>query len=166
MPSADMLKKLLDEFADKEAHTREEINVINQQIGELEQRVDSAVARQKSISGDREKILAMKDRYAGRKYLKGVPAAHGDVDAAKLAGANAPEPASPSPVNELADAAAQLFASPPPINIPSKSPSSKRRGAPAPANAPTGWVESAQQCISSDHAGAKIGAASSCFGRC
>jgi hypothetical protein len=65
MASLEMLKKLLDEFAEKEAHTREEINVVTQQIVELEQRAESARTRQLGIAGDRDRLNEMKGHYAG-----------------------------------------------------------------------------------------------------
>jgi hypothetical protein len=65
MASLEMLKKLLDEFAEKEAHTREEINVVTQQIAELEKRSEAARTRQMGIAGDRDKLNEMKAHYAG-----------------------------------------------------------------------------------------------------
>lgn len=64
MPSLEMLKQLLDEFAEKEAHTAEEINVITQRIDELEMRVETSKQKLVSIASDREKLYAMKSRYA------------------------------------------------------------------------------------------------------
>jgi hypothetical protein len=64
-----MLKKLLDEFSEKEAHTREEINVITEQIGELEKRVLASQVKLSTVSGDREKVRMMQDRYSGGSTL-------------------------------------------------------------------------------------------------
>ena len=65
MASLEMLKKLLDEFAEKEAHTVEEINVVTQQIAELEHRAEAARTRQLGIAGDRDRLTEMKSHYAG-----------------------------------------------------------------------------------------------------
>jgi hypothetical protein len=113
-----MLKKLLDEFAEKEAHTREEINVVNQQIGELEKRIATAIARQTKIASDRDKIWEMKNRYAGGRFY-----------ARSVYGGSPPTPqpiptavpsvvmtAAPAATSMLSDAASQLFSSPPPTN--------------------------------------------------
>ncbi len=69
MPSLEMLKKLLDEFSEKEAHAREEINVITEQIGELEKRVLASQAKLSTVSGDREKVRMMQDRYSSGSTL-------------------------------------------------------------------------------------------------
>lgn len=69
MPSLEMLKKLLDEFAEKEAHTREEINVITEQIGELEKRVLASKEKLSTVAGDRDKIKMMQTRYSGGSTL-------------------------------------------------------------------------------------------------
>jgi hypothetical protein len=79
MASLEMLKKLLDEFAEKEAHTREEINVVTQQIAELEQRAESARTRQLGISGDRDKLNEMKAHYAGGAIARRAAAGGGGV---------------------------------------------------------------------------------------
>lgn len=69
MPSTEMLKKLLEEFAEKEAHTREEINVINQRIHELEERIIVSKQRLQAVSEDRQKIMSMANRYGGGDWL-------------------------------------------------------------------------------------------------
>jgi hypothetical protein len=56
MPSTEMLKKLLEEFAVTEAHTREEITAINEQIAELERRITSSQKKLESVALDRDKI--------------------------------------------------------------------------------------------------------------
>jgi hypothetical protein len=58
-----MLKKLLDEFAVTEAHTREEINAINEQIAELERRVLASQQRLETVSQDKVKVHTMMSRY-------------------------------------------------------------------------------------------------------
>ena len=59
----EMLRELLAEFTEKEAVNREEINVINQQLEELDKRIDTNKKKLEGLSRDREKILAMKERY-------------------------------------------------------------------------------------------------------
>ncbi len=69
MPSLEMLKKLLDEFSEKEAHAREEINVITEQIGELEKRILTSQKKLSTVATDREKVKAMQARYSGGSTL-------------------------------------------------------------------------------------------------
>ena len=69
MPSLEMLKKLLDEFSEKEAHAREEINVITEQIGELEKRILNSQKKLSTVATDREKVKAMQARYSGGSTL-------------------------------------------------------------------------------------------------
>ncbi len=69
MPSLEMLKKLLDEFSEKEAHAREEINVITEQIGELEKRILNSQKKLSTVATDREKVRAMQARYGGGSTL-------------------------------------------------------------------------------------------------
>ncbi|HEY9714425.1 MAG TPA: hypothetical protein V6C72_13220 [Chroococcales cyanobacterium] len=69
MPSAEMLKKLLDEFEEKELHNREEINVIQEQIIELEKRIEQSKEKLNSLAGDRAKINVMINRYADNAML-------------------------------------------------------------------------------------------------
>jgi len=116
MPSLDMLKKLLDEFADREAHTREEINVVNQQIEDLEKRIEAALVRQVRIAGDRENILTMRERYSGNKvFRKGKRQATPKPSS----GDSRSQPKQPTvAADELTQAAQELFSSPPPMAIP------------------------------------------------
>ncbi|CAN5450010.1 hypothetical protein BH10CYA1_BH10CYA1_26500 [soil metagenome] len=69
MPSLEMLKKLLDEFSEKEAHAREEINVITEQIGELEKRILTSQQKLSTVATDREKVKVMQARYSGGSTL-------------------------------------------------------------------------------------------------
>ncbi|MBZ0186868.1 MAG: hypothetical protein K8F91_11535 [Candidatus Obscuribacterales bacterium] len=62
---SEKLKALLDDFTEKEAVTREEINEIENQISELEQRIISSRERLLEVSKDIEKVEVMKSRYAG-----------------------------------------------------------------------------------------------------
>lgn len=66
----EMLRDLLSEFTEKEEVTREEINVITQQIGELEKRIDQNKTRLESLVKDRERVLAMRDRYLSGNWPK------------------------------------------------------------------------------------------------
>jgi hypothetical protein len=88
MPSTDMLKKLLEEFAEKEAHTNEEINVITQQIEDLEKRIVVSQQRLQSVSQDRAKVKTMISRYSGGEWLSASPTAA--AAAAAAAAANPP----------------------------------------------------------------------------
>ncbi|MDR3614859.1 MAG: hypothetical protein P4L53_14970 [Candidatus Obscuribacterales bacterium] len=101
MASLEMLKKLLDEFAEKEAHTREEINVVTQQIAELEQRAESARTRQQGIAGDRDKLNEMKAHYAGGAIARRAAAGGGvplPVQTPQAIPAATMPPAPPQPV--------------------------------------------------------------------
>jgi len=80
-----MLKKLLEEFAEKEAHTREEINVITQQIDELEHRIVASQQRLQSVSQDSIKVKTMLSRYTSREWL--TPSATAAAKAAEAAAA-------------------------------------------------------------------------------
>lgn len=59
----EMLRELLDEFTEKEEVTREEMNAINQQIAELEKRIESSKIKLAGLNKDREKINLMRERY-------------------------------------------------------------------------------------------------------
>ncbi len=59
----EMLRELLEEFTEKEEVTREEMNAINQQIAELEKRIESSKAKLAGLNKDRDKIIAMRERY-------------------------------------------------------------------------------------------------------
>lgn len=64
MPSLEMLKKLLDEFTEKEAQNREEMIVINEQVAELEKRIEASKKRLTGVAADRERVKAMMAHYA------------------------------------------------------------------------------------------------------
>lgn len=59
----EMLRELLEEFTEKEEVTREEMNAINQQIAELEKRIESSKVKLAGLNRDREKIDLMRERY-------------------------------------------------------------------------------------------------------
>jgi|AGTN01.2.fsa_nt_gi hypothetical protein len=60
----ELLKQLLAEFEEKQAVTTEEINEIEKQIEELRARIELSRDRLKEVEQDREKVGAMKARYA------------------------------------------------------------------------------------------------------
>jgi hypothetical protein len=76
MASQEMLKKLLEEFDEKEAHNREEINIVNLRIEELEKRISSSQLRLHKVSLDRQKVAEMMNRYSNGNLKNGtfVPA--------------------------------------------------------------------------------------------
>jgi hypothetical protein len=97
----EMIKQLLQEFVDKEAVTTAEINVVQQQIQELDSRVEKCKEKLKIISGDKEKIVAMTKRYTS---LLNAPSLNNQASATVLQG----EPAqSAEAVGALADEQAQ-----------------------------------------------------------
>ncbi|HEY9786534.1 MAG TPA: hypothetical protein V6D17_14090 [Candidatus Obscuribacterales bacterium] len=67
----EMLKQLLDEFDEKEALTREEINVVEQEIQELEERIIQSKERLALVAEDKEKIRQMMARYTGEASWTG-----------------------------------------------------------------------------------------------
>jgi hypothetical protein len=90
MPSLEMLRKLLDEFVEKEALIEEELKVIDEQIVELESKLGTCQERLSTLGVDREKVLRMRQR-----YLEGL-----DVPEVELPAVAKPEakPAAPAPV--------------------------------------------------------------------
>ncbi|HEY9759540.1 MAG TPA: hypothetical protein V6C97_30560 [Oculatellaceae cyanobacterium] len=70
MASQEMLKKLLEEFDEKEAQAREEINIINVRIEELEKRIGASQDRLGKIAADRLKISQMMERYVNGSFLR------------------------------------------------------------------------------------------------
>lgn len=63
MSTAESLKKLLDEFNEKENMISEERSAVEGQIAELEQRLEECNKRMGVVAEDRAKVLAFKDRY-------------------------------------------------------------------------------------------------------
>lgn len=96
----EMLKQLLDEFVEKEAVTREEINVVQQQIEELELRVVESKERLKLVGADRDKINTMMERYAKGDW-GAIPEAADPVPSLKKEEPK-PEPARPAQESEPA----------------------------------------------------------------
>lgn len=64
MPDPAMLRQLLDSFAEKENLLNEETAVVEQQIQDLYARIEECRSRIEAVTSDREKILAMQERYA------------------------------------------------------------------------------------------------------
>ena len=62
------MQKLLEEFDTKEALTREEINLVQQNIQELEQRVKASQEKLNLIASDRAKILSIQDKYKNLSF--------------------------------------------------------------------------------------------------
>lgn len=102
----EMLRELLDEFTEKEEVTREEMNAINQQIAELEKRIESSKIKLAGLNKDREKIDLMRERYLSGNWklqlsnMAQSAAAASSASAATEVSSTAPAPASsptPSP---------------------------------------------------------------------
>lgn len=74
MPTAEMLKKLLEEFADKESHTQAEIKVVHEEIGSLEKRINQCRERLRFVVADKEKVADMMARYSARYVAKSTTA--------------------------------------------------------------------------------------------
>jgi len=66
-----MMKQLLQEFAEKEALTNEEIKVVEEQRVELEGRILKCQDRLRLVSEDKVKISEMMQRYVGAGALNG-----------------------------------------------------------------------------------------------
>src|SRR5947207_965018 len=66
--NTDVMKQLLDEFSEKQALCSEEINAIEQQIIELQQRIPMLHEKLSVVSQDRTKIEEMMNRYAGSHH--------------------------------------------------------------------------------------------------
>jgi len=97
----EMLRELLEEFTEKEEVTREEMNAINQQIAELEKRIESSKVKLAGLNRDREKIDLMRERYLSGNWklqLSNMSAAASSSPATPTAEpAAAPQPAAASP---------------------------------------------------------------------
>jgi hypothetical protein len=153
----EMLKQLLSEFEEKEAVCLEEINAITEQITELEKRIVSSKERLGSVAKDREKIGAMKQRYAegdwssvlARIPQNGSHASDHQNDASKTGdfppvtpqmvmesqpAAPAPAaPAPPEPAPQAAPVEPEPIPAPPPVVAPTPAPAPEM---PAPQMAP------------------------------
>jgi hypothetical protein len=68
MPSQEMLKKLLDEFVEKEQLVNEELKVITEEIEQLEMRLEVCRARLGTIGADRDRVVQLKQKYANGDY--------------------------------------------------------------------------------------------------
>jgi hypothetical protein len=97
MASQDMLKKLLDEFVEKEALVSEELKVVTEQIEELEMRLEKCRMRLGSIGTDRNRVMEIKQRYSGGVFYQRAEQAPMSVPAAQVSTAPAqpPQPVAP-----------------------------------------------------------------------
>jgi hypothetical protein len=68
MPSQEMLKKLLDEFVEKEQLVNEELKVITEEIEQLEMRLEVCRARLGTIGADRDRVVQLKQKYANGDF--------------------------------------------------------------------------------------------------
>jgi len=115
MASQEMLKKLLEEFDDKEAQAREEINIVNLRVEELEKRIGSSRQRLEKISVDRGKIGEMMERYmSGAFFKKGAVTYSSAVSAASPAASTPPSAKAQKSDPAPAAAPAPAPTSPPP----------------------------------------------------
>lgn len=68
MATADSMKKLLDEFAEKEHLISEERTAVEGQIRELEARLQECSGRIETVVKDRERVLSFKERYGSMQF--------------------------------------------------------------------------------------------------
>ncbi len=61
--NVEVLKQLLQEFSEKEALTTEEIGVIEQEVANLEKRIEQCRAKLQNLGEDKEKLAAIRERY-------------------------------------------------------------------------------------------------------
>jgi hypothetical protein len=74
MPNQEVLKKLIEDFVEKEALVAEEIQIIHDEIGQLHARLEQCRQRLSTIGGDRQKVLAIKERcLTGNGQLLSLP---------------------------------------------------------------------------------------------
>lgn len=95
MPSEEMLKKLLEEFAEKEALANEELKYVNEQIMQLEAKLEDCRRRLSTIGGDREKVLSMRTRYLEGVFENLPRAAVAQVPQVPVSTPVAPAPVAP-----------------------------------------------------------------------
>lgn len=171
----EMLRELLDEFTEKEAVTREEINIITSQIEELELRIESNKEKLASLVRDKEKVNAMQDRYLQGNWPKvykteEAPAAADTASSKPAAEAPAPAPAAPEPAPAPAPAApepapvpaAPVVAeapTPPPAPEPAPAPAAEPAEVPAPAVPNPSLSSGSFPTLSAVHSQASINAA-------
>lgn len=74
MDSGDMLKQLLEKFSNETAMIEEEYKLIHEQISQLEQKLAECQNKQVQVLKDREKVLAIKQRYLDGKFEPPPPA--------------------------------------------------------------------------------------------
>ncbi len=66
----EMMKQLLEEFAEKEALTTEEISIIENEITSLEERVIYCRNKLQNLGADKERLVAMKERYVKGNFTQ------------------------------------------------------------------------------------------------
>ncbi len=140
MASQEMLKKLLEEFDEKEAQAREEVNIVNLRIEELEKRIGSSQQRLERISKDRIKINEMMDRYVNGNFPKVVPSS---LASAEPAGASSSVPSASTnvfgeaPIPSVSSATAGLGTTGYTFGVPAgASATAEAQTSPTPAAAP------------------------------
>ncbi|MBY0356710.1 MAG: hypothetical protein K2W82_01810 [Candidatus Obscuribacterales bacterium] len=63
MDSGEALKQVLDKFTNELAMVEAELNLVQEQIGELETRLTSCASKQQVVTQDRQKVISMLERY-------------------------------------------------------------------------------------------------------
>ncbi|MBK9769608.1 MAG: hypothetical protein IPP57_02050 [Candidatus Obscuribacter sp.] len=122
----EMLRELLDEFTEKEAVTREEINIITSQIEELELRIESNKEKLASLVRDKEKVNSMQERYLQGNWPKVYKTEESPSDGAAPAAVSqtadvapaAPAVSAPTPEPALAPGPAVSEPAPPLSKLP------------------------------------------------
>lgn len=121
----EMLRELLDEFTEKEAVTREEINIITSQIEELELRIESNKEKLASLVRDKEKVNSMQERYLQGNWPKVYKTEETPANGAAPAAASqhsetapAPAPVAPAPTSEPVPAPGPAVSEPSPAPAP------------------------------------------------
>lgn len=120
------MKQLLQEFVEKESLVVEEVKVVQQQIEELEGRIQGCREKLKTVSEDREKITAMQGRYAGGL---GLSAGKGEAGLSSPTAPSTAQAAKPTP--EAAGAMtnlAQALADTSPAQGPAAKPEAAKAG--------------------------------------
>lgn len=124
------MKQLLQEFVEKEALVVEESKVVQQQIEELEGRIQGCREKLKTVSEDKEKITAMQGRYAGGL---GLSAGKGEARLSSTAAPSTAQAAKASPEAALQAAGAitnlaQALADTSPAQSPAAKPEAAKAG--------------------------------------
>jgi hypothetical protein len=97
-----MMKQLLEEFSEKETLTTEEINVIENEISSLSERINFCRNRLMNLSADKEKLAAMKERYLKGNFSQYTNAPSPEIEQSNSSVINSHLPVSQSLNNEIA----------------------------------------------------------------